>query len=204
MVQSFFYGAWAMTVFTFSYQAFYTTFESSIIFQHAGNSRRYGVARSFCSIGYASFTGFLGLSGLLASPDTKRLLVFFVLLLGLALVSVLLFFQHHTDASHGHSSGQSNLAATAQNQQKQPNKKMQWLLLAIGLAWGLLLGKRNIFSPIYVRDVVKSENIGLMFSILSEIPMLFFATSIAVINKYFAAKKAWANLPAPVEHRLAG
>ena len=155
----------------------------------------------FAALAMPALPGFWGFPGL--PPETKSLLVFFALLLGLALVSVLLFFQHHTDASHGHSSGQSNLAATAQNQQKQPNKKMQWLLLAIGLAWGLLLGTRNIFFSIYVRDVVKSENIGLMFSILSEIPMLFFATSTAVINKYFAAKKAWANLPVPVEHRLA-
>ena len=189
----------------------------------------------FAALAMPALPGFWGFPGL--PPETRSLLVFFALLLGLALVSVLLFFQHHTDASHGHSSGQSNLAATAQNQQKQPNKKMQWLLLAIGLAWGLLLGTRNIFFSIYVRDVVQSENIGLMLSVatLSEIPMLFFAfggallrlllealfpyftailllqllhslafaTSIAVINKYFAAKKAWANLPAPVEHRLA-
>ena len=190
--RSFLYGAWAMSVFAVSYQAFYTTFESSIVFQHAANSRNYGIARSFCSIGYASFTGFLGLSGLLAFPDTKRLLVFFALLLAVALVSVLLFFQPNSYpcTSSAHSTTQNLAKPTAQSQPPPPmpqrpqiqrmEPKMQWLLLAIGLAWGLLLGTRTIFFPIYIRDVVQSENIGLMLSVatFSEIPMLFFAAKI--------------------------
>ena len=178
--RSFLYGAWAMSVFAVSYQAFYTTFESSIVFQHAANSRNYGIARSFCSIGYASFTGFLGLSGLLAFPDTKRLLVFFALLLAVAMISVLLFFQPNSYPSY-----QKYLKHTGvENRGKQPGPKiqpkMQWLLLAIGLAWGLLLGTRTIFFPIYIRDVVQSENIGLMLSVatFSEFPMLFFAAKI--------------------------
>ena len=265
--RSFWPGALAISVFAVSYQAFYTTFESSIVFQHAANKRNYGIARSFCSVGYAGFTAFLGLSGLLAFPDTKRLLVFFALLLAVALVSVLLFFGRRPPALPGslglsraaHSKAQNMAVPAAPSQSKPPpipcqrpqiqqlETKMQWLLLAIGLAWGLLLGIRTIFFPIYVRDVVQSEDIGLMLSVatVSEIPVLFFAAkilhrrslglmlllgfgaallrllleallpyftailllqmlhslafalffaaAIAIINQYFAPKKAWAT-----------
>lgn len=180
-----------MALFAMAYLACITTFEAALVFR-IDDPELYGKAKGFFGIAIASYWLLIESLNLFNPPSNTAYFTVGGLVSVLSILGSLLFlsdgklkFPKHEEGAEGarpESSKQLNLEQKMElREQRTGLEILGWplviLLFTIAFAWNLLDSIRFSFFPLYVREVVGSDRISLLFSFASigEVPVFLFA-----------------------------